>query len=190
MKVLSKEEFLVGISDWRENIEDGKVFIHPTDTIYGLGCDATNQSAVQKIRQIKNRPNAPLSVIAPGKDWILNHCEVSEHCKEWMQKLPGPYTLVLSLKNDGCIATEVNNGAQTLGVRIPNHWFSQAVQELGYPVITTSANRAGEDFMTNLENLHRDIKADVNFIIYEDEKHGTPSTIVDLTGDEPKILRK
>ena len=190
MEILTKDEFHVNFDDLCMGIEEGRVFIHPTDTIYGLGCDATHKDAVRRIRDIKERLESPFSVIAPSKGWILENCQVNEKAKEWVDKLPGPYTLIFNLKKKECIAPNVNFDLDTLGVRIPDHWFSESVSKFGKPVVTTSANKSGEDFMTSLENLDSEIKNQIEFIIYEKEKHGKPSTIVDLTNEEPIIIRR
>ncbi len=168
MKVFSKKD----ISKLKEKILFGAVFIYPTDTIYGIGCDATNEKSVKRIREIKLRDEKPFSVIAPSKDWISENCEVGSE----MYSLPGPYTLILKLKNKKCIAESVNIGMDTLGVRIPKHWFSDIVKELNIPIVTTSVNKSGEKFMTCLEDLDKDIKVD--FVIYEGEKEGKPSKLI------------
>jgi L-threonylcarbamoyladenylate synthase len=190
MKVLTKDEFHVNFDDMSMNMEDGAIFIHPTDTIYGIGCDATRKEAVRKIRDIKDRHESPFSVIAPSKEWIIENCEVNEKAKEWVDKLPGPYTLILKLKKKECIAPNVNFDLDSLGVRIPEHWFSKSVENFGRPVVTTSANRSGEEFMTSLENLNPDVEKDVDFIIYEEEKHGRPSTMVDLREEDPVVKQR
>ncbi len=190
MDILTKDEFHVNFDDLCMSIEEGRVFIHPTDTIYGLGCDATHKDAVRRIRDIKERLESPFSVIAPSKEWITENCHVNEKAKEWVDKLPGPYTLIFKLKKKECIAPNVNFDLDTIGVRIPDHWFSESVSMFGKPVVTTSANKSGEDFMTSLENLDAEIKNQIEFIIYEKEKHGKPSTIVDLSNEEPIIIRR
>lgn len=190
MNILTKDEFHVNFDDIKTEIEEGFVFIHPTDTIYGIGCDATNKAAVRKIRDIKDRHESPFSIIAPNKEWILENCHVNEKAKEWVDKLPGAYTLILKLKNKNAIAPNVNFDLDTIGVRIPNHWFSKEVKNIEKPIVTTSANKSGEDFMTSLENLNSEIRNNINFIIYEGEKHGSPSSIVDLTKEKPVVIRR
>lgn len=190
MNILTKDEFHVNFEDLKMNIEEGSVFVHPTDTIYGLGCDATNKEAVKRIRDVKDRHESPFSVIAPSKEWILENCHINEGAKEWIDKLPGGYTLILRLKNKDCIAPNVNFDLQTLGVRIPEHWFSKVVSKINKPMVTTSANKSGEDFMTSLDNLNPEINDHIDFIIYEEEKHGKPSTIVDLTNEVPIVIRR
>jgi len=181
--MISEDEFNVNFKDFLMKIKEGAVFIHPTDTIYGLGCDATNEKAVEKIRELKERPDSPFSIIAPSKQWIKQNCDLMHH-EEWLDNLPGPYTLIVKLKNKNCIAKSVNNGAPTLGVRIPLHWFSSQVNKMQIPIVTTSANRTGGRFMTSIDNLNENISEHVDFIVYEDEKHGNPSILVDLTGKE------
>lgn len=73
-----------------------EIFIYPTDTIYGIGCDAENKTLVKKIREIKNRDNGSFSVIAPSINWILENCETDK--KQIKKYLPGPYTLILKKK--------------------------------------------------------------------------------------------
>lgn len=172
MQVLSRKDSDKIISLIRE----GSVFVYPTDTIYGLGCDATNGKAVMKVRQIKGREKKPFSVIAPSKSWIMENCLTK---KEDLERLPGPYTIILPLKS-GCVDPGVNLGLNTLGVRIPDHWFSQIVKKLGLPVVTTSANVSGQNFMTSIDNLDPGIKKSVDFVVYEGPKTGRPSKIIDL----------
>jgi len=69
---------------------------------------------------------------------LKKNCEVIEEAKEWLDKLPGPYTLLLKLKNKDAVAKEVMPETDALGVRIPEHWFSGVVRMLNLPVVTTS----------------------------------------------------
>lgn len=184
MRILTKEECELENGFISEKISKGAVFIHPTDTIYGLGCNALRPESVKKIREIKERRDNPFSVIAPSKQWILDNCEVDEKVKEWIDKLPGPYTLILKLKNKDSIVEEVNKGLPTLGVRMPNHWFCEFVRWLDVPIITTSVNKAGEDFMTSMEDLDSSLIGSVDFIVHDGEKKASPSKIIDLTKEE------
>ena len=182
MRVLIKEEFLQEKDAIRNRLKEENIaFIYPTDTIYGIGCNALSKEAVQRIRKIKKRENNPFSVIAPSKEWIVKNCSLNENAKEWLKKLPGPYTLVLKTKEE-CVAKNVAPRLKTLGIRIPDHWFSDFAKEMNIPIISTSANVSGNDFMTSLEDLDEDIKGKVDFIVYEGVKEGKPSRIIDLTG--------
>jgi len=190
MVILTKAEFLLNKKRYMREIAEGAVFIYPTDTIYGIGCSAINSKAVKRVRGIKGREKNPFSVIAPSKEWIINNCETDEKIKGWLNKLPGAYTLILNLKKLEAVAPEVNNNLGTLGVRLPAHWISGVVEEFGFPIITTSANLSGESFMTTLDNLDDRIKTKVDFIIYDGEKEGHPSTLVNLTKQEPELIKR
>ncbi len=186
MEVITKDEFIVNKDEYFGRIKQGAVFIHPTDTIYGLGCDATNNHAVAMIRKIKQRQDNPFSIIAPSKKWIYDNCEVSQSALKWVEKLPGPYTLIFKLTNNKAVSPQTNTGMETLGIRIPNHWFSRVATLTGLPIVTTSANISGGDFMTSIDNMDSTIGRKVSFIIYEGEKRGRPSTLVNLV--EKKIV--
>jgi len=189
MRVLSKEEFENQKDVIRTSlIENSPVFIYPTDTIYGIGCNALSKEAVEKIRSIKQRKTNPFSVIAPSKEWIDENFVIYKNVKDWIKRLPGPYTLVLKSKNQ-CVAENVAPGLDTLGIRIPDHWFSNFVNEIDIPIVTTSANKSGNDPMISIDDLDSEIKSMIDFIVYEGEKKGVPSRIVDLT-DEEKVIER
>lgn len=180
MRIITKDEFFLHIEEFEEKVRQGDVFVYPTDTIYGIGCDATNNEAVDNIRKIKDRSKAPFSVIAPSIDWIRENCEITSEAEEWLEKLPGAYTLILLLKNPDCVAKGVCNG-KTLGVRMPKHWIRALVRTLGVPIVTTSVNKTGQSFMRSIDDLDQDIKMRVGFIIDEGTLEHRPSNIVNLT---------
>jgi len=190
MQTISKEEIESEKIIFFHKIKEGALFIHPTDTIYGIGCDASNSDAVYRVREAKKRYTSPFSVIAPSISWINENCEVNKKAQEWLHKLPGPYTLILKLKNKDAIAANVNMDMETLGVRIPDHWFSKIVAELEVPIVTTSANVTQSEFMTSEENLDPKISSKIDFIIYEGEKHGKPSRLIDLTKKDIEVIER
>ena len=189
MIVITKEEAKYEIENIKDRIAAGEIFIHPTDTIYGVGCSAVNEAAVKKVRTIKKRQDKPFSVIAPSKNWILENCVVNAMAEKWIKKLPGPYTLILKLKNKDAVAKNVNPGLDSVGVRIPNHWIKDIVTAAGVPIITPSANISGKMFMTSMDDLDPELERGTHFAIYEGEKNGTPSQIVDLTKESEEVLR-
>ena len=188
MRILNFDEFKMEKPSIIDAIIRGAVFIHPTDTIYGIGCNAELSNAVKKVRQLKGRATNPFSVIAPSLEWINKNCVVTKEAEEWLEKLPGPYTLILKLKNN-CVARDVNSGLNTLGIRIPNHWIRNVAAEAEIPVVTTSVNRANEDYMTSLEDLDPAIKSSIDFVLYEGKKEGKPSKIIDLT-EAVKVIER
>ncbi len=187
MRVVTPDEFRQEQFHFYELIRNGAVFIYPTDTIYGLGCNALAEEAVRKIRKIKQRFKNPFSVIAPSKEWIGQHC-LTQETKDWKEKLPGPYTFIFKTKKP-CVASDVNAELMTLGVRIPNHWIATIIYELAFPIVSTSVNLTGQEFMTSLDDLDEQIKQHVDFIIYEGPKKGRPSIIIDYTKKAKVITR-
>ena len=169
-----------------EVLSAGGVMIYPTDTIYGLGCDATNKSAVEKIRLLKKRDVKPFSVIAPSKKWILENAECR---REWLDVLPGPYTLVVNLRKI-CVAGNVNSGLGTLGVRIPDSGIKEIVKTFGKPVVTTSVNLSGEKFMSDIKDIPKEFYSKVNLLVYIGSKKGKPSTVYDYTKGSLEIVSR
>jgi L-threonylcarbamoyladenylate synthase len=164
-----------------EKILSGKIFIYPTDTIYGLGCDATNVEAVEKIKGLKGRDKEkPLSVIAPNFKWIEENCFADYDIQKY---LPGPYTLILKKKNKDFL-NHVASG-ETIGIRIPECKFTKEIEKSEVPFITTSVNLAGEPFAKKIEEIREEIKNNVDCIIDVGELDGRPSTLV-IDGKEIK----
>ncbi len=188
MRILNFDEFKLEKEAIIDSIIKGAVFIHPTDTIYGIGCNAQIPDSVKKVRQLKGRASNPFSVIAPSVEWVYGNCIVTKEGEEWIGKLPGPYTLILKLKNN-CVAKEVNPNLRTLGIRIPSHWVRRLASDADVPIVTTSVNKSNEDYMTSLEDLDPAIKGGVDFALYEGRKDGKPSKIIDLTGKVKVIER-
>lgn len=189
MKILTKNQIEANKPFYIKEIKKGKIFIYPTDTIYGIGCDATRPKAIIKIRRIKNRETKPFSVIAPSKEWIKENCEINKEINKWLNKLPGPYTFILKLKNKKAIAQRTNNNGETLGVRIPGNWFANLIAEINIPFITTSANLSGESPITSLQDLKEEIKKSVDYFIDDGILNNPPSKVIDLTKEKEEILR-
>jgi len=165
-----------------KRIKTGDVFIYPTDTIYGLGCNAIIEESVNRIREIK-KSDKPFSIIAPSKQWIYKNLEVKN--KSYIKKLPGSYTFILKTKKE-IIARNVNLGMKTLGVRIPNHDFTKFIK---VPFVTTSVNLTGKKPITDIKNISRKILNKVDIVIDDGILDNKPSTVIDLTEKIPKILR-
>ncbi len=188
MEVINKIELRLRYDEILKRIKGGEVFIHPTDTIYGLSCNALNVNAVKKIRRLKDRSESPFSIWAPSLEWIKTNCKTSKKDEASLKFLPGPYTIIVELKNKKAIVKEVIPKTNSLGIRIPDHWFNYIVAELGIPIVTTSVNKSGQPFMTVVEDIDPEIEAGVEFIIYEGEKKAKPSKIINLV--DKKVVRE
>jgi L-threonylcarbamoyladenylate synthase len=190
METLNKDEYNLRKKELLLKIKHGAVFIYPTDTIYGIGGNALKQETVHKIREAKDRYTRPFSVIAPSVEWIKENCELPEGAQVWLNKLPGPYTLILKLKNKDALDIDVNSGMETVGVRIPDHWCKDVAAELNMPIITTSANVTTKEFMTSSKDLDINIRNKTDFMIDEGELKGHPSTLIDLTKEKVDIKER
>jgi len=190
MEIISKKQFLGNKNRYFRKIAEGAVFIYPTDTIYGIGCDATNTEAVKRIRHIKQRSKLPFSVAVPSKEWIKDNCNLSKEAEKWLKKLPGPYTLLLKLKNTKAVTPVVNPKTSILGIRIPKNWFNKVVAALDVPIVSTSANITTERHMTSLKDLNQKVAEKVNFTIYDGKKKARPSKVVKLYGKKVEIVER
>ena len=191
MDVFSKEQFLIKKESYfKKIIAEGMVFIYPTDTIYGIGCDATNDESVRRVRKIKRRDLNPFSVAAPSKDWVRENCVLGSEAEKWLQKLPGPYTLLLKLKNKSAVAESLNPDTDVLGVRILGNWFSKIVEDLNFPIVSTSANVTKQHHMKSMEDVNPEVADSVDFIVYDGPKEGRPSSLVKLTGKKQEVISR
>lgn len=161
----------------------GKLLVYPTDTIYGLGCDARNSEAVQKIRTLKRRTTKPFSVIAPGTEWFADSCVVPENK---LALLPGAYTLITRWKEKNPLAPEINPMDSSIGIRIPEHWFTNVIIKAGVPFVSTSVNYAGEKHMEKLEDGPQEILDVVDYVVYEGPKAAEPSVKINLLDTNPQ----
>ncbi len=178
---------------WMKNFADiesirSRVLIYPTDTVYGIGCNAEKEVLVNRIFEIKGRgAKKPMSVIAPGKEWILKHCIVSQKIID--KYLPGKYTLLVK-KKDKDFLNAATAGMPTIGVRIPAHRFSRLVEKAGVPFVTTSANPSGWGAPKALSEIPVSLKGAVDIVIDGGELDGTPSTLVDCTWKKDVVVER
>jgi len=171
-----------------DEMRGGSIIIYPTDTIYGIGCNALLDGKVKKIYAIKKRPESmPLSVIAPSFEWIKANCEADMRVVK--KYLPGPYTLILK-KKDPCFLKSASSGKDTIGVRIINHPIMGYFRKADVPFITTSVNVSGKEPICDISKIPKDIGALVDIAIYCGIICGKPSKVVDLSGTEKTVIRQ
>jgi len=175
-----------------ELLQQEEVVAFPTETVYGLGADATSEKAVQKIFAAKGRPaDNPLIVHMAKKEQIH---EVVQHIPEVAHKLidrflPGPLTLIL--KSNGRCAQNVTAGLSTVAVRIPDHPVASSIlDECGLPLAAPSANLSGKPSPTRAEHVYNDLNGRIAGIIDGGPTGvGVESTVLDCSGEKPVILR-
>lgn len=175
MDKIRLEMFKNNYEKYVKKILNGDVFIYPTDTVYGIGCDATNKDAVETIRRLKQRPKKAMSVIAPSKEWIIQNtnCDIKD-----LDFLPGKFTLIFTLSNTSCIAKNVTT--KKIGVRIPDHPISDFVKKVGKPIITTSANISGQPTIKDWSDTPPSFKDKVKFFVSQGNITAPPSKVIDM----------
>lgn len=190
MVLLTKKEVLKNKNFYIDEIKNGRIFIYPTDTLFGIGVDATNKDGVEKIFKIKNREAKPMLVIAPSWQWLKTNCALTkENYSILKQKLPGAFSFIVKLKNKTAICERVNNGQDSLGIRIPDCWFTKLIQQAKVPFITTSVNLSGQASALRISEIPEKILEQVDYVIDDETPlSGKASTIIDLRGAE-KVLR-
>ncbi len=172
-------------------LEAGKIVAYPTDTIYGIGCDIFSKKGLEKIQQLKGRDkNKPLSFICSDLSHISQFAKVSNYAYRIMKRLlPGPYTFILDASRE--VPRMLMPKRKTVGIRIPDNTIALSiVKELGHPIITTSANFSGEDAISDPLEIERVMGKQLDAVIDGGRLSGDPSTVIDLTGNAPEILRK
>ena len=189
----------VGENKWQvlaDEIKSGKLIIYPTDTVYGLGAIISNEQSINNVYQAKSRSfSSPLIALLSSVDKVDEVAKVTEKERELLKKLgevfwPGALTVILKAREH--IPSIMISGGDTIGVRIPNLDLSIKIIELAGGVLaTTSANISGEATPKSYSELSGEIKNNVDILVDGGEcKLGEASTIIDLTKDVPKILRK
>ncbi len=175
-----------------ELIRRGKLVAFPTETVYGLGADALNPEAVARIFEVKRRPRFdPLIVHIADPREVEGLCErVGERARLLMEKFwPGPLTLVLPKRRK--VPEIVTAGLPTVAVRMPDHPVAlELIRRAQTPIAAPSANPFGYLSPTTAEHVYEQLGEQIELILDGGPcRVGVESTIVDLTGEEPELLR-
>lgn len=177
-----------------QTLYEGGLVVFPTDTVYGLLVDATNERAVKKLIQFKDRvPGKAISVFVSDFDMMKNSVEIGNNETFIQELLPGPYTIVLPAKHTTSKLLESEKG--TLGIRIPQYeYITKLVKAFKKPVTATSANLSGDSphysISSLLKSLSKQKQQLIDLIIDGGElPRNKPSTVIDLTMPEVTILR-
>jgi len=171
-------------------LKGGGVVIYPTDTVYGIGCDVTCREAIQRIAQIKGRSDKkPFSFICADLSEISRFARISDPAFRILRRcLPGPYTFVF--RGTAEVPRLLRSKQKTVGVRIPDHPVSGAlVRLLGRPILSTSANRSGEEVIVDPGDSDNRLIASVDLVLSVGPLPVLPSTVVSLAGEQPEVLR-
>jgi tRNA threonylcarbamoyl adenosine modification protein (Sua5/YciO/YrdC/YwlC family) len=172
-------------------LKSGGIIIFPTDTYYGLGCDLFNREGIEQILSIKNENDTKLfSFICSDLKDISKYAKVSDSAYRTMKHLlPGPYTFILPAAK--VIPKKLWSKRKTVGIRVPDHSVTlQIVKELGNPIASTSATtRLGEP-LTDPFEIKNIFNSRVDLMLASNTMNFEPSSVVDLSGEEPEIIRE
>lgn len=178
-----------------QTLQNGGLVVHPSDTVYGLLCDATNPEAVKKLFAFKERPSGKavsifVSDLEMAKQYVTLDKKTEAILKEF---LPGPYTVVLPSKHKVVKGLESEKG--TIGIRIPKYSaILELVKKLGKPVTATSANLSSQPPHYSIESYTKQVahgREQLISLVVDGGKlpYNKPSTVVDFTTEDLKILR-
>ncbi len=174
-------------------LRDGGIVIYPTDTLYGMGCDALNVRAVEKICDLKgiNPQKSNLSIICNDLSIISEYAKVSTPVFKLMKRnLPGPFTFILPTTSS---LPKIYKNKKTVGIRVPdNNIVREIVAQLGNPVLSTSVKDDNDEmeYTTDPELIYEKWGEIADIVIDGGFGGVEPSTVVDCTSDEPEITRQ
>ncbi len=187
--------------DYKQNLyklvdclRKGGVVVFPTETVYAMACDITNQDAVNKLYQIKQRSlDKPFAVLMSSIKMADEYVDISESAKVFIKKYsPGPMSYVLPLREGvGIVESMATNG--TLAIRIPLHDIALDILRVyGKPLVGTSVNLSSEKSAATVDEISDAMKQKIDFIFegYDSGVSGVSSTLVDLCSNDIKILRQ
>lgn len=177
-----------------EALREGKIVFYPTDTLYALGCNALDARAIERLCRIKglNPDKNTLSIVCSDLSQAAEYARIDNKAFRLLKHyLPGAFTFILPASTT---LPKVFKGRKCVGVRIPDCEFARALaEELGNPVLTTSADAEDEDELRSAESLALLYQGQSDIVLAVDNGEGsaTPSTVVDVTNSSaPEIVRE
>lgn len=177
-----------------EVLRNGGLVIYPTDTVYGIGCDITNSRALERLAKLKDikLEKANFSFVCSSLSNLSDYVRQIDTStfKILKRALPGPYTFILPGNND--LPKEFRK-KKTVGIRVPDNLIArQIVEVLGNPIVSSSIHDEDEviEYSTDPELIFEKWQNKVDLVIDGGYGENVPSTIIDLTGYEPVVVRE
>jgi L-threonylcarbamoyladenylate synthase len=171
-----------------EALADGDLVVYPTETVYGLGANAIDADAVERVFETKGRDRSdPVSLGVPSVEAALEYTAPTATERRFMHEfLPGPVTVVVDRTES--VPDVLTAGRDRVGVRVPDHAMALELLEAFHPVTATSANVSGTGSVRHLDDLSEEIRAAAAVVLDGGETPGTESTVVDVGAGE--IIRR
>lgn len=174
-----------------EVLNKGGVIAYPTDTVYGFGCSLYNKKGIERIYLIKrSEKSQPFSLICADLKDISLYTKVSNYAYKTMKRLlPGPYTFIL--EGTKLVPKIMLTRRMTAGIRVPKNPICLGiVNELGHPIISTSATLPGGEVLYDPADIESKVGKALDLVIDGGILVSEPSSVIDLTEDRPKVLRQ
>ncbi len=177
-----------------EIIQNGGIILYPTDTVWGIGCDATNSEAVAKIYALKKRAETQSMIVLMNGDRMIHNVfkEVPEVAWQLIELAENPTTLILD--NAKNVAANLISSDKSLGIRLVKEPFCYKLMErMKKPLVSTSANISGQPTPKSFKEISPEIIKGVDYVVnlHREKIAGKPSTIIKLTNDlQVKVIRK
>jgi L-threonylcarbamoyladenylate synthase len=165
-------------------IRDGELVVYPTETVYGLGADALDETAVECIFEAKRRArDKPVSLAVPSAEAALEYVRATDRERRFMREfLPGPVTVLCEKRPE--VPDALTGGRERVGVRAPDHEDALALLDAVAPITATSANVSGRPSATRVAELDDEIRETAAVVLDGGETGGTGSTVVNVETDE------
>lgn len=172
-------------------LEDGRIAIIPTDTMYALVCDATNMKAVERICRLKNinPEKTNLSILCSGISMASEYARIGDKGFELLKEnTPGPYTILFRTVSS---LPKAYKNRKVVGIRIPDNPIALGIVEhLGRPLLTSTIQYEDEDYATNPELIAEAYDNLIDLMVEGQRGEIKLSTVIDCTGDEPVVIRE
>ncbi len=175
-----------------KEIKQGNLVIIPTDTVYGISVDMTNEKAIKKVYEAKNRDKSkPLILLVSSVDMLRKYTEKLNQLEEEIIKkyLPGKLTLLLHKNNK--VSDEITSGSNLVGIRIPdNKELIKIIDKIGNPIISTSANISGKTTITNPKEIEKEMLKHISYVEDAGTINNEPSSIIKIENEKIIVIRK
>ena len=191
LQIDSENPLMKDIKYVASTLKKGGIIAYPTDTIYGIGCDLMNKTSIEKIYQIKKMPAyKPLSFICSDIKEISVYGHLSNKAYRIIKQLtPGPYTFILDATK--LVPKILLTKRRTVGIRIAdNSICTEIIRELGNPIISTSASVHKDETLSDPFEIQEKFGKNLDIVVDGGVLMSEPSTIIDLTTDNPEIIRE
>ena len=181
------------IEETLEHLINGNTILYPTDTVWGLGCDATNNEAVKEIYKIKNREESKsLIVLVSSLEMLKKYVTVPAQAVQILESTTKPTTIIYS-NPKGIASNIVNKEDNTLAIRIvQNDFCEELIEKFGKPIVSTSANVSGNPTPKSFSEIEKAILDSVDYIVnlQQDKVSEKSSTILKIEGEEIIVIRE